>query len=80
MNGLFLSEATRNGKISGFRQSLTEHADRSWLITMNRNLKNTLTDEIIVINCSSSSFDFSLNTAIACFELIGECYQEMFAE
>lgn len=78
MNGYYLKEVSRKMGTVNMKKYLEEHCDRSWLITMNKKLKNNLTDELIVIDCEKTSFEFSLNTAIIYFELVGQCYQEMF--
>ena len=78
INGMFLNEVSRKTSFIRIKQELADHADKSWLITMNKTMKNNLTDNSIIINCDNPAFEFSLNTAIAFFELAGECYQEMF--
>ena len=78
MNGLFLDVASRNTGKQNMKQNLTSHSDKSYLITMNKDVKNTLTDETILIDCAHTTFDYALNTAIVYFELVAQCYQEMY--
>lgn len=78
IHGRYLSEFFRqNGEIDQ-KKYLNTHANRSWLITMNKNLYHAPVDDMIIIDCKQQSFEFSLNVMISFFEIVGQCYQEMF--
>ena len=80
MNGMLLDQARRNDKLPDLNVYIPSHADSSWLITMKKDLERIPTYDMIVIGSEEGSFDLHLNTAIVFFEMVGNCYQEMFPE
>ena len=87
INGLFINAAKRNDKLENVDVLIKEHCKEGFLITMNPNLKSTLLNEIVIgkneeeaiRKDDQSLFEYTLNATIVFFELVGSCYQEMFA-
>ena len=80
MNGLILNYFKRDDRHRDLSKIISDNAESSWLLTMKKDLVRVPTNEMIVIESEKGSFDVDLNTAIVFFEMIGNCYQEMFSE
>ncbi|MBQ9328640.1 MAG: MurR/RpiR family transcriptional regulator [Solobacterium sp.] len=80
MYGYLISDRKRSDSQKNLKLLFQESVNKSWMITLRKNLKSGPTDEMIRIGSDENSFEVTLNTMIVFFELVGECYQEMFVE
>ena len=78
MYGYLIDKLNRELSQSGLKQYIKTHADQSWLVTLNGSGLNQLTDEVVCIGNRESDYGETTNLMILFFEIVAECYQNIY--
>ena len=80
MYGYLVDNLNREYPRDTLRMHLKKHTDQSWLIALDGPDQKPVTDELIGIGDRESSFDVTLNLMVLFFEIVAECYQNIYPE
>lgn len=80
MYGNLINKLNREIYHGTLKRYLKMHTSQSWMITLNAPEIDQVTDEVIGIGDRGSAFGETLNLMLFFFEIIAECYQNIYPE